>query len=60
MRTMVLSLKPINFNKKKVDMMRLWNDSGSGKLISKHMIMINELIILITKTFVMKVVIIKN
>ena len=38
--------------------MKLW-DYGNGKLISKHMIMINELITMIRITFVMKVMIVK-
>ena len=38
--------------------MKLW-DYGNGKLISKQMIMINELITMIRITFVMKVMIVK-
>ena len=55
----LLALKPINLNKKKA-MMKLWNYGCNSKLISKHMIMINELMIMITIIFMVKVMIIKN
>ena len=41
-------------------MMKLWNDGCNGKLISEHIIMINEFIIMITVIFLMKVMIMKN
>ena len=40
--------------------MKFRNYGRNSKLISKHMIMINELIIMITIIFMMKVMIIKN
>ena len=40
--------------------MKLINYGRNGKLISEHMIMINELIIIITIIFMMKVMIIKK
>ena len=41
-------------------MIKLRNYGPNGKLISKHTIMINELKIMITTIFMMKVMIIKN
>ena len=41
-------------------MTKLSNQGRIGKLISKHMITINELLIMIKITFIMKVMIIKS
>ena len=41
-------------------MTKLSNQGRISKLISKHMIMINELMIMIKITFIMKVMIIKS
>ena len=40
-------------------MMKLWNYGRNSKLISEHMIRINELMIMVALTHVMKVMIIK-
>ena len=45
---------------KKIAIMKLRNYGRNSKLISKHMIMINELMIMITIIFMMKVMITRN
>ena len=62
MRPLDLTLRPIRLSKltKPHAMMKLWDYGRNSKLISKHMIMLNELMIMITIIFMMKVMIIKN
>ena len=65
MRSLDLTLRPISpiaydTYKKKITMIKLWNYARNGKLISQHMIMINELMIIIAIIFIMKITIMKK